>query len=405
MTDPKIFYRELDALLAKIRIEQSGVNFLPHLLDELEENFGRRLHFTFGRIYELHERVFVLTHVNGDHADRFVAELALNDPAIQLVHRNRSYIYDQPDLARFFFIDPGAALNGSAAFSVHSPEKQWLFVFSLTHGWMREEINLFLNSVRTAINYRLFSDAIGARFGQAVQIQKSLLPAEAPEMPGYQIAGRSQPAEMVGGDFFDYYDMQDGGFGIGLGDASGHGLPAALLIRDVVIGLRMGLSMELRTVNILRRLNDVIQRSAQASNYVSLFIGEIEPEGHLFYVNAGHPGPLLVHDHRAQQLAATGITLGFLKDIQLGRAYAYLPPEAVLVIFSDGIVERMDRQGQMFGIERLQDFIIKHQHLDSQALLELVYETVIEFGQGAAWEDDATLVVIKRERAEKSRYS
>jgi phosphoserine phosphatase RsbU/P len=396
MTDPKVFYRELDALLARIRIEQSGVHFLPHLLAELDEKFSRRLHFTFGRIYELHERVFVLTHVNGNHSERFTSELAFNEPTVQLVYRNRSYIYDQPELAKIFLPDADTETTGSAAFWVHSPEKQWLFVFSLTDGWIREEINLFLNSVRTAINYRLFSDAIGARFGQAVQIQKSLLPAEAPVIPGYQIAGRSQPAEMVGGDFFDYYDLEEGGFGVGLGDASGHGLPAALLIRDVVIGLRMGLSMEFRTVNILRRLNAVIQRSAQASNYVSLFIGEIEPEGHLFYVNAGHPGPLLVHNQEAQQLAATGITLGFLKDIQLSRGYAYLPPEAVLVIFSDGMVERTDHQGQMFGVERLQEFVIKHQHLDSQALLELIFETVIEFGQGAAWEDDATVVVIKR---------
>jgi phosphoserine phosphatase RsbU/P len=396
VTDPKIFYRELDALLAKIRIEQAGAGFLPHILTELDQNFGKRLHFDQGRIYELSERVFILSHTNGTNPQFLKSELPFTSDVVQLVYKNRSYIYDQPELSRAFFKAGKADQSALASFWVHSPEKQWLFVFSLTDGWLREEINLFLNSVRTALNYRLFSDAIGARFGQAVQIQKSLLPAEPPSISGYQIAGRSQPAELVGGDFFDYYELEGDTFGVGLGDASGHGLPAALLIRDVVIGLRMGLSMEFRTAHTLQRLNSVIQRSTYASNYVSLFIGEIEPDGHLFFVNAGHPGPLLVYGNEVKELSATGITLGFLKDIQLGRDYARIPLNAVLVIYSDGIIERNNKQGEMFGVQQLIEFIRTHQHLDAQALLELIFETVIEFGEGAVWEDDATLVVIKR---------
>jgi sigma-B regulation protein RsbU (phosphoserine phosphatase) len=396
MTDPKIFYRELDALLAKIRIEQAGVHFLRHILTELDQDFGRRLYFGQGRIYELSDRLFTLTYSNGlTSAGAYRAELAMTTAVVQLAYKNRSYIYDQPDLSTGFFSAPPQPVPAQAAFWVHSPERQWLFVFTLFDGWVREEINLFLNSVRTAMNYRLFSDAVGARLERAVQIQKSLLPAEAPEIPGYQIAGRSQPAEMVGGDFFDYYELEEGTFGVGLGDASGHGLPAALLIRDVVIGLRMGLSLEFRTIHTLRRLNKVIQRSTFASNFVSLFIGEFEADGHLFFVNAGHPAPILVHDTDVKELAATGITLGFLEEIQLGRDYVRMPTDSVLVIYSDGIVERVNEKGDMFGVERLRAFILQHQKLEAQALLELLFETVIEFGNGAAWEDDATLVVIK----------
>jgi phosphoserine phosphatase RsbU/P len=396
MIDPKTFYRELDALLAKIHLEQAGVNFLPHMLAELNEKFGRRLHFNQGRIYELIDREFVLIQSTDGVRDPFIAELAFSSETVQLVYKNFSYIYDRPETKSAFF-KPGLSHHDSqAAFWIHSPASQWIFVFSMIDDWNREEIILFLNSVRTALNYRLFSDAIGDRFGQAVQIQKSLLPADAPSIPGYEIAGRSQPAEMVGGDFFDYYDLEDTTFGVAVGDASGHGLPAALLIRDVVIGLRMGFSMEFRTAHVLRRLNSVIQRSAYASNYVSLFVGELEPDGHLFYVNAGHPGPLLVHGQEVKELAATGITLGFLQDIQLGRNYVHLPAGSVLVMYSDGIVERVNGKGEMFGSERLRDFVIAHQHMDSRAILELLYETVIEFGEGAIWEDDATLVVIKR---------
>ena len=172
--------------------------------------------------------------------------------------------------------------------------QKWLLIFCLKENWVREEVTLFLNSVQTALNYRLFSDIIRDELEQAEEIQKSLLPQKSPKFAGYDIFGRSIPAEVVGGDFYEYFNFEEGNFGISIGDASGHGLPAALLVRDVVIGLRMGLASEYKLVYTLKKLNRVIQQSTFASNFVSLFIGEMERDGHLFYVNAGHPAPFLV---------------------------------------------------------------------------------------------------------------
>jgi hypothetical protein len=397
MTDPKIFYRELDALLAKIRIEAGGEQFLPSILQELEETFHQRLNFANARFYLLLDDTFVLQYPeDGEKLLGYAPELALDSEVVQLAHRNRSYIYDADYLNRLFYCAPQPTYSFHAAIWVHSPERQWFVLFKLLPGWEREEINLFLNSVRTSLNYRLFSDAIGVRLEQAVEIQKSLLPQESPKLSGYDIAGFSQPAELVGGDLFDYFELQDGTLGVSIGDVSGHGLPAALLMRDVVIGLRMGLAMELRTVHTMKTLNRVILRSTYAANYVSLFLAEMEGDGHLFFINAGHPGPFLIKGKEVKRLVATGTILGFMREIDLHRDYAHMEPGSVLVLYSDGITERQNEQGEMFGAERLADWIVEHQHLDANTLLHQAFAHVYEFGNSAAWDDDVTLVVIKR---------
>lgn len=402
MTDPKIFYRELDAMLANIRIAAAGEGFLPSILDQLEEKFHQRLGFANTRYYVLLDDVFILEYPEeGETNSGYARMLPYESEVVQLAYRNRSYIYDSEFLNRQFYTRNQFHFNYHAAIWVHSPGRQWLVLFELMPGWEREEINLFLNSVRTSLNYRLFSDAIGVRLEQAVEIQKSLLPQKSPRLEGYDVAGFSQPAELVGGDFFDYFELKDGTLGVSIGDVSGHGLPAALLMRDVVIGLRMGLAMELRTVHTVKTLNRVILRSTYAANYVSAFVAEMEGDGHLFFVNAGHPGPLLVDGDEVKRLVATGTTLGFLPEIDLHRDYAHIKPGAVLVLYSDGITERMNEEGEMFGVERLADWIMAHQHLDAQTLLQATFAHVYEFGNSTPWDDDVTMVVIKRKEGEK----
>jgi phosphoserine phosphatase RsbU/P len=397
MTDPKIFYRELDALLAKIRIEKGGENFLVNIVEELEKSFNQRLNINHGRIYELRGDEFVLIHPVYETRKKFYAErLPQASDVIQLAFKNRSYIYDNPGMNLKFGKYDNKVYLINAVFLVHSTDRQWLIVFELNEGWVREEISLFINSVRTAINYRLFSEFMGNVMEKAAEIQRSLLPQQVPDVKGYQISARSQPAELVGGDFYEYFDMHDGTFGVSIGDASGHGFPAALLVRDVVVGLRMGLATEFRTVYTLKKLNEVIQRSTYATNYVSLFLGEIEAGGHLFYVNAGHPGPFLVSGDSVKQLEATGISLGFLPEIDLHRNYVRIERNSVLLLYSDGIIERMGDKEEMFGTQRLIDLLKANQYKETKEILDIVFDAVYKFGNRTSWEDDATMVVIKR---------
>ena len=394
MNDPKTFYRELDGLLSQIGKNISGKNLLTSIFIELERTFGEALRIGNSNIYELRGDAFISVDSSTD--THWAKKVNLNTPAIKLVFEHGSFIYDDTRLSSAFVMGNETEYIIPAAIFIHSPEKQWLLVFGLKSGWVREEITLFLNAVQTALNYRMFSDIIGGELQQAVQIQKSLLPRETPDLEGYQIYGQSNPAELVGGDFFEYFNFEESNFGISIGDASGHGLPAALLVRDVVIGLRMGLASEYKLVYTLKKLNKVIQQSTYASNFVSLVMCELENDGHLFYVNAGHPAPFVVHNSITYDLGPTGMVLGFLKDTELSRSHIHLHNKSILVLFTDGIIERENLNDELFGVERLKKLVIENQHLNAKEIVSRIYKTVFEFGDSANWADDATVVVLKR---------
>ena len=394
MYNPKTFYRELDTLLAKISKDISGKNLLASVFNELEQNFSQELNIANGAIYEKRTKDFMLIYSSS--SNHWIKSLSIDNPAIQQVLKNGSYIYDKNELASQFGLSTDYGYILPAAISIHSPERHWLMLFGLKDNWVREEINLFLNAVRTALNYRLFSDIIGGELQQAVQIQKSLLPRSTPKVDGLEIYGKSIPAELVGGDFYEYFEFEEGSFGVSIGDASGHGIPAALLVRDVVIGLRMGIASEYKTVYTLKKLNKVIQQSTYSSNFVSLFIGELEKSGHLFYVNAGHPSPFVVSGDRVQELRPTGLILGFLEDIKLQRSHIYLEKNSVLVLYTDGLVERTNSNEEQYGEERLQELVIENQHKNPQKIIDAIYASAHAFGNSGNWDDDVTIVVIKR---------
>ncbi|MEJ2052581.1 MAG: PP2C family protein-serine/threonine phosphatase [Calditrichaceae bacterium] len=394
MNTPKSFYRELDAMLARIGKDSTGKNFLPSLIVELEQNFSHELFILGGSLYEQRDRDFILIFSTGQN--QWVKNIPLDSIYIQQVLEHGSFIFDHSNAENIHELFGNGTNTIPAAISVNSPERQWLIVFGLRDGWMRDEITLFLNAVRTALNYRLFSDIIKSELQQTAQIQKSLLPRKSPKFPGYEIYGRSIPAELVGGDFYEYFNFEEGTLGVSVGDASGHGLPAALLVRDVVIGLRMGLAGEYKIVHTMKKLNKVIQQSTYSSNFVSVFIAEIEKSGHLFYVNAGHPSPFLVSGKKVEELGPTGIVLGFLKDIDLHRGHIYMKHSSVLVMYSDGLFERQDGDENQFGEENLKQLVIKNQHLSPKEITEIILRTAFEYGNSQNWDDDVTLVIVKR---------
>ncbi len=399
MIEPKIFYRELDSILAKIAEERSGDNYFQSILEALEAKFGSVLNILHSFVYEQRGDDFILTYSSAKKSKTNIATiLPMDTDAVQKVIKHKSFIYSDPVLMEDFELENDTTFAVTAAITVYSPEKNWLLVFELSQGWQREEISLFLNAVRTAINYSLFSKMIWTELERSVQIQKSLLPKESPKIDGYDIFGYSQPAELVGGDFYDYFQFEeDNILGAAIGDASGHGLPAALLVRDVVIGLRMGLAEEMRTIHMLKKLNKVIQQSTYSTNFVSMFIGEIEASGHMFYVNAGHPPPFLVTKGKIQDLEATGITLGFLPEIQLTRSYCHLDKGSMLVLYTDGIVERMNKDEDQYEIANLKKYILDNKDKTAKEIVEGAVQKAFQFGGKKSWEDDATLVVIKRE--------
>ena len=397
MIEPKEFYRKMDSLLNKIGQGKSGKNFLYKIIKEIENTFGSDLKIGCGRIYDKNDDEFILVYSSGGvNEDSYLPKLLIGSEPVQLVLNNKMYIFDDSRLSPEIMLIHNNSYAVPVAFIVESHGNLWMFVFELQSGWIREEIEFCLNAVRTLLNYRLFSESVKSELEQAVQIQKSLLPTSSPNIDGFQISGYSQPAVLVGGDFFDYIQFDEDELCFYLGDASGHGIPAALMARDAVTGLRMGLEKQMKTVHILKNLNSVIYKSVYSTRFISLFIGEIDTSGNLFYVNAGHPSPLLINEDRVDQLNSTGMVIGALPEIKFKQSYLSINPGSTIILFSDGILERQNKIGENFGISRLQEISLKYRDKSSREITEEIFLAADDFGEGSNWEDDATVLVIKK---------
>jgi sigma-B regulation protein RsbU (phosphoserine phosphatase) len=275
-------------------------------------------------------------------------------------------------------------------------EDQFLLVLRLETGWERETLEFTLNTIRSTMNLNRSTKRFSADLQEASEIQKSLLPERDPVFEGYEIAGRSVPAERVGGDLYDFHVLDERVLGIAIGDASGHGLPAALVARDVVTGMRMGVEKEMKISGVITKLNRVINQSRLSTRFVSLFYGELEHNGTLVYINAGHPPPLLFKGTDIEELRTGGTILGPLQDAVYERGFAFLDPGDMLVLFSDGIIEDIDTAGEMFGKERLVSFLLSVRDEAASEIVEQLFAHLIAFSSGERLKDDATVIVIKR---------
>jgi sigma-B regulation protein RsbU (phosphoserine phosphatase) len=284
----------------------------------------------------------------------------------------------------------------AAAVLVGRRPRRHVFLFVLADGWIREELDFALNTVRAALGSRLADERVRGSVREAAEIQQSLLLDEAPDFPGFDIACRSLPAEEVGGDFYDFLLFDDETLGFAIGDASGHGLPAALQVRDVVTGLRMGIEKNLKIAYAFEKLNRVIHRSNLSSRFVSVFYGELEKDGTIVYVNGGHQPPLLFRNDSVTALAVGGTVIGPLPEARFRRGIARLERGETLVLCTDGILERRNPAGEFLGEDGLIRVVRANEGRPAEKTLERIFEFTKEWGDGRPWEDDATVVIVKR---------
>src|SRR5207344_1530148 len=214
------------------------------------------------------------------------------------------------------------------------------------------------------------------RLAEVRAIQLSLLPSAMPSFGDYDIHAASIPAEEVGGDLYDFIRVSHRSLGIAVADASGHGLPAALQARDAIIGLRMGVEENLRLSATLTKLNRVVNHSALASKFISLFYAELESAGTVVYCNAGHNPPLLWDGTSFRELARGGMILGPNPNSQYERGYETLAPGSILLAYTDGIVEAVDPGDEAFGMERLREVIRHRPWSSARELVEGVFAAV-----------------------------
>jgi len=232
----------------------------------------------------------------------------------------------------------------------------------------------------------------------AARIQLDLLPKSLPPMPGYDVAGKSVPAQMVGGDYFDFIPVTDNRFALCLGDVSGKGLPASLLMANLQATLRAQAVWNISSRECVARANTLLYNSTSAEKFVTLFYGLLDTQTHqLDYSNAGHNPPLLFSSGNGFRLLETGGTvLSVMESFPYENQVVPIDAGGMLVIYSDGVTEAMNSSDDQFGEERLIELIKAHRTLRAQELIDIVITEVRKHTGDAPQTDDITLVVVKR---------
>src|SRR5918992_768668 len=230
----------------------------------------------------------------------------------------------------------------------------------------------------------------------ARSIQQASLPKEVPEPEGWEIFPLYRPAREVGGDFYDFLELEDGHLGVVVGDATGKGVPAALVMSTTCGMLRaVALSVD-SPGEVLERVNEALSSRIPANMFVTCFYAILEPEsGRLLYANAGHDLPYVWQSGEAEELRARGMPLGLMPGMSYEQKEIVLDAGDSALFYSDGLVEAHDPQRGMFGFLRLRALVREHGKQESleEALLEELYSFV---GEGWEQEDDITLLTLRR---------
>jgi sigma-B regulation protein RsbU (phosphoserine phosphatase) len=394
--DAKLLYRRLDGLLGSLDRRRPEGAALKSFLDECFKALRDDLRLRAALLYAERRDGFALVRQVGDAGGAVAEQFDPAGPTLVRIFRHPVYIFaDSQDGAAPAALGLFPA-GDSAAILVGRRPRRHAFFFLLSDGWSRDELDFTLNTLRASLGARLLEERLRGSLREAAEIQQSLLVEEPPEFADYELACRSLPAEEVGGDFFDFVPLDDELLGLAIGDASGHGLPAALLVRDVVTGLRMGIEKELKVAHVFEKLNRVIHRSNLSSRFVSVFYGELEAAGSLIYVNAGHPPPLLFHGEGVRELSTGGTVIGPLPQARFRRGFARLEPGDRLVLCTDGVLERRDGRNEFFGAAGVSRVVRENPQADAGALLDRLFAEAFEHGADRPWEDDATAVVLRR---------
>jgi phosphoserine phosphatase RsbU/P len=233
---------------------------------------------------------------------------------------------------------------------------------------------------------------------QAAEIQKSFLPGIAPQLRGLNLAGHNAACRTVGGDYYDFFKYENNRVAMVLGDVSGKGMPASLLMMGLQARVQVLIEEPKSLAEVMTKLNRITSANCPANRFISLFFCIVDGEtGELIFCNAGHNPPLLIRANgEYEQISGGGPVIGILPSIEYKEFRLRLEEGDALVIYSDGVTEAANLQSEEFEVEGLADAVIKSRHLSASRIVEEVNRAVAEFTGTAPQSDDITLIVAKR---------
>ena len=238
----------------------------------------------------------------------------------------------------------------------------------------------------------------------ARKMQQSILPTEFPDGDAFQVFASMEPAQDVGGDFYDVLSLPEGRIGVAVADVSGKGVPAALFMmssRTLLKGSAIGRS---EPNDVLREVNQLLYENNEAGMFVTVFFAVFDPaNGELVYANGGHNPPLIVHADGSSTLVSgdSGIALGMIADYPFERHVMRLAPGETAILYTDGVTEAENDRRDQFGMDRLRDVMAAAPPTDARGATDTVFRAVREFAGDAPQFDDITCLTLHRGEADR----
>ena len=390
-------FRTLERALASIERSAETAAKLSGILEAIVEGPGPALGIHGARLYRRSPQgdAYVLEVAYGARGEIEPGfRVAADYPPMQRVVDEGLVIVGEGDLDFDPAIERRIGVKRFASIAVGDGGEH-IIALTLDPEVDQERAIYLLGTLRHIINLKLLHGQWVQDLEEARRIQTSLLPARPPDFHGFDIAARSVPAEEVGGDLYDFVELSDRVLGVAIADSSGHGLPAALMARDVITGLRVVLDVQYRMTRAIERVNRVVSRSALASRFITLFYAEFERTGNMVYCNAGHPPPLLIQDGQVKKLEIGGLLLGPEPSASYERGFERFVPGSTLLFYTDGIVEAQNRAGKEFGVARLERLLRQMKGAGAAALVDAIFAEAERFAHGPQ-RDDQTVVVVRR---------
>ena len=258
-------------------------------------------------------------------------------------------------------------------------------------------------SVQVIENARLYEEEkILARLREemrlAYEIQLNLLPKKLPQIAGFEFVAASIPAEDVGGDYYDFIQLENGEFGFCVGDVTGKGMPAAMLMANLQATLRSQVLTGNFCAECLKNVNKLLFRSTEPTKFATLFYGILDPlTGSITYANGGHDSPILIKKgHPPVMLDATGLLLGVMENVLYKQSNVVLETGDILMLYTDGITESMNIKMEELGLKALLSTLEKYQNDSADNILDKVKERIKQHAGNVPQSDDITLMIIKK---------
>jgi len=227
------------------------------------------------------------------------------------------------------------------------------------------------------------------------KVQKALLPQEIPNLPGLEVAAFSQPARIVGGDYFDFFHFKDGSPGFVIADVMGKGVAASLLMASLQASLRILVTQESSPAEVVKRLNHLFCHNINLTKFVTLFLARYDKDSHILsYSNAGH-NPPLVFGTDIQWLHSTSPAIGLVEEFQCHTSEMKLSPGDMLLLYTDGVTEARNSTEEEFGPERLIEIATQNPGVSAREILSHVRRALRGYTDGQPPEDDTTLLAAK----------